>query len=74
MTVPITNLNSSDGEMGVTRFPVGGDSGDSQFLNLAPQATGSVTLTGVAAGQYTVEAFDYTAFTRSESGPFTVIG
>lgn len=72
VTVPITNMNGVTDEIGVTLFPVGGNSGDSRFLALAPGETGTVTFTGVTAGQYSVEAFGYTTFTESNSEPFTV--
>lgn len=72
VTVPITNANSVSDDVGVTLYPAGGDSGETRFLNLAPEETGTVTFTGVSAGQYVVEAFGYTTFTQSDSDPFTV--
>ena len=72
VTVPVTNLNDETDEIGVTLFPVGGSSGDSLFVTLAPGETGTVTFRGVAAGQYVVEAFGYTTFTQSTSEPFSV--
>ena len=59
-------------EIGVSLFPVGSNTGDSQFLTLAPGTSGTVTFTGVTPGQYTVEAFGYTSFKFAETGPFTV--
>lgn len=72
VTVPITNSNDVADEVGVTLYPAGGNTGESQFLTLAPGETGIVTFTGVTAGQYVVEAFGYTTFTQSDSEPFTV--
>lgn len=72
VTVPITNLNDETDEIGVTLYPVGGNSGASLFLTLAPGETGTVSFSGVDAGQYVIEAFGYTTFTQSYSEPFSV--
>ena len=72
VTVPVVNGSSITDEIGVTLFPVGGSTGDSRFLTLAPGAGGTVTFTGVAPGQYTVEAFGYTTFVSAETAPFVV--
>lgn len=72
VTVPVTNPNDVTDEIGVTLYPVGGNAGDTLFLTLAPGETGTVTFTGVTAGQYVVEAFGYTTFAQSNSEPFSV--
>lgn len=72
VTVPITNLNGVTDDIGVSLFPVDSNIGASQFLTLAPGETGTVTFSGVAPGQYSVEAFGYTTFTQTNSGPFIV--
>ena len=56
-------------EIGVSLFPVGGNTAESQFLTLAPGASGTVTFTGVTPGQYTVEAFGCTSFKSARRIP-----
>lgn len=72
VSVQLLNASSVPDEIGVTLFPVGGASGESRFLTLAPGATGTVGFSGVAAGSYTLEAFGYTTFVSSTSAPFVV--
>jgi hypothetical protein len=70
--VAVENGSSVRDEIGVTLFRVGSNTGDSAFLLLEPGASGGVSFSGVAAGSYVVEAFGYTSFLSTRSGPFAV--
>ena len=72
VSVAVENGSSVRDTIGVTLFPVGGTSGESTFLVLAPAASGTVSFSSVAAGSYVLEAFGYTTFRSSRSAPFTV--
>lgn len=74
VTVTVENASRTVDDIGVTLMPVGGSTGDSRFVTLAPGATGTVTFAGVEPGSYVVEAFGYTTFLTSTSAPVTVVG
>lgn len=74
VTVAVTNRNRYDDDVLVVLWPVRGYTGEQTFVHLAPGASGTVTFSGVAAGEYTVEASGATEFATATSAPFTVAG
>jgi hypothetical protein len=72
VSAQVTNGSGVADEVGMTLYAVGGNTGESRFLSLAPGQTGTVSFAGVPAGTYYLEGFGYTTFIETESAPFVV--